>query len=127
MKNNGRMFIYGFDEKEIDELKKIVSENKLPGFSKIEENMSEMRIRDIIKGVKMETHNEELPNCKLVLFNKFVDKEIETAIKAIRNITESSPIFATVTPTSMNWTIKHLLDELNKEREWYIKNGYKNV
>ncbi|MCR3761488.1 DUF3783 domain-containing protein [Clostridium felsineum] len=127
MKNNGRMFIYGFDEKETDELKKIVSENKLPGFSKIEENMSEMRIRDIIKGVKMETHNEELPNCKLVLFNKFVDKEIETAIKAIRNITESSPIFATVTPTSMNWTIKHLLDELNKEREWYIKNGYKNV
>lgn len=121
------MFIYGFDEEEIEGLKKIVTENKLPGFSKIDKNMSKMKIRDLIKGVNVLTYDEELPDCRLVLFNKFVDKEIETAIKAIRTISKSSPIFATVTPTSMNWTLKSLLDELNKEREWYIKNGYKNA
>ncbi|PJI08752.1 MULTISPECIES: DUF3783 domain-containing protein [Clostridium] len=123
MKNNSRMYVYGFEENEIEELKKIVSENKLPGFSTINKNMGNMKVRDIIKGLSVSTYDEELPACKLVLFNKFTDKQVETAIKAIRGIGKSSPIFASVTPTSMNWTVKHLLQELNKEREWYLKNG----
>lgn len=127
MKNNSRMYVYGFEKDEIEGLKKVVSENKLPGFSTINKNMSKMKIRDIIKGLNILTYDEELPACKLVLFNKFTDKQVETAIKAIRSIGKSSPIFASVTPTSMNWTIKHLLEQLSEEREWYVKNGYKNV
>ncbi|MGC8820424.1 MAG: DUF3783 domain-containing protein [Fervidobacterium sp.] len=59
---------------------------------------------------------------KIVLLHNFGKPDI---LKVMRIIKESFPgediIFASTTSTSLTWTVKDLIDELNKEHEEFKK------
>lgn len=84
----------------------------------ISEEMANMKLKDIIDGYKFESNHKELPEEKVIIFNNFTDEELKGMIKMIRAIAPSS-ILAVVTPTSIEWSFKYLVEHLIEEREWY--------
>lgn len=118
MNNNKIMLIFGFDSDEKEKLDKVILNNKIPGYKIISNEMTKMKIGDILSGLKFEIYNKSLPKEKVVLFNNFNDNEINTAIKSLKTI-DSKIIMAVVTPTSIEWTFDYLIEHLIEEREWY--------
>ncbi|WP_315117204.1 DUF3783 domain-containing protein [uncultured Clostridium sp.] len=124
MENNKTILIYGFTEKEKEILENLVSIKKLPTYKVIEKKMCNMTINDIINGLKLELFNvQDLPEEKVILFNNLSDIELDRAISSVRGVFSPSPILAVVTPTSIKWTFKDLLEHLIEERELFKKRG----
>lgn len=119
LKNQKCILAYGLTNKEKDELEglniKIIS---------ITTEMASMKLRDIINGFRFETVDKFLPQEKVVIFNSFEDEELQGLIKVIKAIVEK-PIMAVVTPTSIDWSFKDLINHLIEEREWYKASGKK--
>lgn len=84
----------------------------------ISKEMANMKLKEIIDGYKFESYDKELPEEKVIVFNNFTDEELQGMIKVVRAIAPSS-ILAVVTPTSIDWTFKDLVEHLIEEREWY--------
>lgn len=122
MENNKLMLIYGFEEDEKRTIEKLVEEHDLPELKVVEKNMGKMKVADILDGLRIDVLNEDMPNEKVVIFNNFSDREMETSIKQIRHRFQPSPILAAVTPTSMKWTFDYLLNHLIEERNWFMRN-----
>ena len=116
LSNNKCILVYNLPKDEVNELKN-------NGFKLIEisKEMSEMTIFDILHGLRFETVNVELPKETVILFNDFSDLEIKLAISEIRKRFKGG-IFATVTPTSIEWKFSYLVEHLIEEREWYLRN-----
>lgn len=115
--NNKLMLLYGFSDEERVYFDKIIKELDLPSYKIISPSMANMKIRDILNGLKIDTYNRDLPNEKVVLFNNFPDYELDMAIRTIRSNKEVKPILAVVTQTSVDWEFHSLLDHLIEERE----------
>lgn len=122
MNNNKVMLVYGFNPQEKLSLDKLIEEKKIPGYKVISNEMSKMKIGDILEGYKFEIYNGTLPKEKVVIFNNFNDNEINIAIKCLKEISKGI-IMAVATPTSINWTFDYLIEHLIEEREWYKKNS----
>lgn len=124
MENNKTILIYGFTEEEKRILENLVNMKKLPSYKVIEKKMCNMTINDIVNGLKLEIFNVgNLPEEKVILFNNLSDIELDGAISSVRGVFSPSPILAVVTPTSIEWTFKDLLEHLIEEREWFKKRG----
>jgi hypothetical protein len=115
--NNKLMLIYNLEEEETAFLDNIIKEFNLPPYKTIEKNMANMKVRDIIEGLKIDTYDKELADEKVILFNNFTDHELDAAIKSIRSNRNLKTILAVVTPTSTNWEFHYLLEHLIEERE----------
>ena len=115
LSNNKCILAYRVPEAEIKALKE-------DGFKIIEvsEEMSEMTISDILEGLRFETVNINSPKETVIIFNDFSDEEIKSAVGSIRQRFKGG-IFATVTPTSIEWKVSYLVEHLIEEREWYLK------
>lgn len=116
LSNNKCILVYNLPEDEANELKN-------NGFHLIEisNEMAEMTVFDILRGLRFETVNLNLPNETVILFNDFSDLEIKSAISEIRKRFKGG-IFAAVTPTSIEWKFSYLVEHLIEEREWYLRN-----
>lgn len=116
LSNNKCILVYNTPEEEVKVLKN-------EGFKIIEvsEEMGEMIVSDILKGLKFETINNNIPKETVILFNDFSDNEISLIIKGIRQRFKGG-IFATVTPSSIEWKFSYLVKHLIEEREWYLNN-----
>ncbi len=121
MNNNKVMLIFGFNSEEKEEIDKIIKENKIPGYKVITNEMSKMKIGDILSGLKFEIYNDYLPEEKVIIFNNFNDNEINIAIKNLKQLNRQI-IMAVVTPTSIEWSFDYLIQHLIEEREWHEKN-----
>lgn len=110
--NNKCILVYRLTDEELEELKKANLELIV-----LTDDMADMRIEDIIDGLRILNYNNRLPEEKLILFNNFDEKLLMKIIKEVRAVVTGG-ILATVTPTSIKWTFEHLLDHLVKEREW---------
>lgn len=86
----------------------------------VKDDMTNMTIKDILEGLKFETFNPKSINESVILFNNFLDEELKTCIKKIRE-TVKGGILATVTEHSINWEFNYLAEHLAEEREWYLK------
>lgn len=117
MENNKLLLIYGFSDEEIPFFHNVVDELSIPSIKVIEKSMANMKLQDIIKGLKLDTYDKQLPHEKVVLFNNFADSELDAAIKKIRTNTSLKPILAVITPTSVNWEFHYLMEHLIEERE----------
>lgn len=117
LKNSKLLLLYGFSEDELSFFYNLVKELKISEYRVIEKNMANMKLKDIINGLKIETYNKELPEERIVLFNNFTDAELNDAIKSIRANASIKPILAVVTPTSINWEFHYLVGHLMEERE----------
>ena len=120
MNNNKIILVYGFRTEEKLLLDKLIEGKKIPGYKVINDEMSKMKIKDILEGYKFEIYNGTLPEEKVVIFNNLNDSEINVAIKYLKEISKKI-IMAVTTPTSINWTFGYLIEHLIEEREWYQK------
>ena len=116
LSNNKCILVHNMPEEEYIELKN-------QGFKLIEvsKEMTDMTVADILNGLRFQTVNANLSNETVILFNDFSDEEIKSAITSIRKRFKGG-IFATVTPTSIEWKFSYLVEHLIEEREWYLKN-----
>lgn len=119
MENDKTMLIFGFDKEEKQIMHDLMKKNNLPDYKVIEESMGEMKIKDILNGLKLDIYNCRLPQEKVILLNNFNDEELEKVIKDLRANLISKPILAVVTETSIEWTFENLLEHLIEEREWF--------
>lgn len=113
LENRKALLTYGLSEEEI---KKISSNGSKVII--IQEDMAEMKIKDILTGFKFAISDKVLPKEKVILFNSYNDKDIKSSITYIKK-TIPDAIMAVVTNTSSQWTFSYLLDHLIEEREWY--------
>lgn len=119
MNNEKIMLIYGFIKDELSVFDYLCNEFKLPKYKIIEKDMAKMKVRDLLEGISLPVVNGKIPEEKVVLFNNFSDEELKKCIRYIKNSSESMPIMAVVTDTSINWTFEYLIQHLVEEREWF--------
>ena len=110
--NNKCILIYNLKTEDLSFLN---NEYKIIEVSK---EMANMKIRDILDGLKFETVNDYNEKESLILFNNFGDVEIGTLIKRIREHIKGG-ILAMITENSIDWKVSYLLEHLIEEREWY--------
>lgn len=107
------LLVYGLTKEEIQKIAL-----KTERVAEITTDMADTKIVDILNRVKKDASHANLPDEKVIIFNKYTDSEIQKKVKFIRNKIDN-PVLAVVTPTSMNWTFKDLLEHLIAEREFY--------
>jgi hypothetical protein len=117
--NNKCILIYGFSEEEKEILHSIKEQEALPEYKHITDTMTLMTLRNIVEGIKLEVLSKPLTEEKVIIFNNLSDNELDKAIKSIRSSLQIKPIFAVVTPTSIDWTFADLLEHLIEERDFY--------
>ena len=115
--NKKLILIYGFSNDEI----KILQGLDIPSFKIITKEVANMKVTDIVQGLKFEIYPMDLPDERLILFNNLDDNELNDAIKSIRQKLSKDIILAVVTPTSEQWIFKELLEHLIGERDWHKK------
>ncbi|MDS0525367.1 DUF3783 domain-containing protein [Clostridium sp. SHJSY1] len=112
LENSKCILIYGFKDEELEMLKMI----KLK-LIKVTPEMTSMRVKDIVDGIRIFTYKENMTEEKLVLFNNCESQELYVLIKFIKKMMPKV-ILATVTPLTNEWTFEYLLSHLIKEKEW---------
>jgi len=113
LNNNKCILVYGIDDEELSELIKANFKLKI-----ITKEMLNMKIKDIIIGLKLETITENKLEEKIILFNNYDDKLLQSAVKKVRSIVKGV-ILAAVTPTSSEWTFEYLSEHLIEERNYF--------
>jgi len=107
------ILVSGYNEKELtlilDYTKKVGIENL------IEVKNQEMTLKQIIDAVKDDIINEI--NEKAIVLNAISDKELNAFIHDFKTLGLPRPLFAVVTPTSINWKFKELVMELLEEKK----------
>lgn len=113
LNNNKCILVYGLSNSELVELTK----RKINTIV-IKEEMSSMKIKDIIDGLKFSVAQSKGIGEKAILFNNYEDKTLQKTIKEVRSFI-SGGVLAVITPTSIDWTFEYLLNHLIEEREWF--------
>jgi hypothetical protein len=68
------------------------------------------------------SHIEDLPLEKTIILNGFEGEKLQRTVMDIREILQSRPILAVVTPISINMKFGEILEHLIEEREFHKKN-----
>jgi hypothetical protein len=124
LNNNKCILIYGFEIAEQITLNKILTDFGSMTYKTIQKGMANMKLKDILEGMKFEIYSKDLPeNEKVILFNNFSDEELNKMIVSLRNKFNKPPILAIITATSSEWTFKELILHLVKEREFLKQNN----
>ncbi|MFX0549694.1 DUF3783 domain-containing protein [Hathewaya histolytica] len=121
--------IFGFDEVKRNKLSSICLKYDA-SLKNVEKNILGNKLEDIIKDRAIESAIDEknfksFENEKVILFNNFNEDELNKVIKDIRADKDLKCILAVITPTSIEWEFKYLLEHLIEEREWFRKNNNK--
>ncbi|WP_373897361.1 DUF3783 domain-containing protein [Haloimpatiens sp. FM7315] len=124
LNNDSFILAYGFNDEETAFLTSLVGESSL---KIIEKSMANTKIKDIIEGIYLPVYDKNMPEDKVILFNNVEDKKVDLLVKDIRTNEAIKCILAVVTPTSSEWTLKKLLKELLREREWFKNNSNKRA
>lgn len=119
--NDKVIITYGLDESELEILNLKFKDKTSRECIVVKENMSKLKLRDILSEKIEVDEIHEMPKEKVIIFNNFSSGAIQSAVKIVRNNLESKPILASVTPVSINWSFKFLLEHLIKEREQFSK------
>jgi hypothetical protein len=124
--NEKLILAYGLTKEEEERLNSLLSKKNILPCKIIDKNMGNVTIKEMLSLVQCEERciegkesNTELPKEKLLLFSNYEDKELYDLIASIREVKPSNTIQASVTPTSINWTVSYLLQHLIEEREAY--------
>jgi hypothetical protein len=121
MTNDKFLIIYGFDAKDEETIKIILTQNQFPESLILKNSMAKMKISEIVSGVKYEIHDYKLPIAQVVLFYNFSDIELNKTFKEIKKALIKMPICAVVTDISVSWTLEYLVKHLIEEKKWHEK------
>ena len=119
LNNNKKMLIYGFNEDEMELIDDLISSNSVPNYVVISSSMISMKIKDILKGIKIDIFEDIPINERMILFNNLSDDELNISIKEISRVFNPRPILAVITRASIEWDVAYLIKHLALEREWF--------
>lgn len=118
MNRNKVTLIYGFGDKEKEQIEGIVKKYHLHKVKEIDAAMAGMKVGDILaEKAGTALPKAEMPDEKVILFNDMSDEEIQKYIEHLRSSFKPLPILAVITETSEKWTFEYLVEHLIEERE----------
>ena len=83
----------------------------------VTDETASLSLKEIITLPAMAGRGTETTLKKAVILSGFTEKELHDLLAAFRSSPLPRPFFATLTPTSENWSHQKLLNELSKEAD----------
>lgn len=106
--------VFNFNNKELITIKSVF---RMIGINDIillnSENIN-TDIKDILKD-EILSDSKETINSKAIIFNNIDSKKISAVSDNLKRLKIKRPLLATITDTSINWSLKKLLYNLNEE------------
>ena len=112
------LIFIGFGDKELDKIKKYIDASDIFSINSASKAVS---LGEIINNIEKYAGDGTWHMQKFVLMHGLTNKDIKNVLSVFKQLGMKDVIFATTTPTSLNWTLQHLLDELVEEHEYFKK------
>lgn len=110
------IIVYGYDETDYNKINLYSEKMDIDISIKVNKNELGNKIKDIIdENMKNISHKNDV-NSKLILFNAVSNYELHSFIEHFNELNIEKPLYAVVTPTSINWNLGDLIEELIRER-----------
>ncbi len=77
----------------------------------------EKRLGDLLLQPHQSGREADAGNVRAVILSGISENELHRTLSAYRQVNLPRPLWATLTPTSENWTLSALLQELQQEKE----------
>lgn len=113
LKNEKAILVYGLANEEIKKIQSLGIKVIV-----ITNEMMDMKVKDILSGLRFEIVTTDKFNEKVILFNDLTDEEVRFMVSTTKSIVKN-PILAVVTITSKEWEFKKLIKHLIEEKEWH--------
>lgn len=107
------LLLIGFENEEIEKLKEIFK-----NVIAVSKDMEEMKLSEVIEK-KEEGRGGRLGQQRIVIMHDIPKEEIGSTINSIKKMIDKHIIFATSTPTSLQWKIRDLVEELLEEDRYF--------
>ena len=110
--------VCGFTPEERQTILKMFNDKKFKHLPVVYTTMNDRT--ELMKDMISRTHQTGLENeCGLdraIIMSGLTEKELHRTMKTYKKLKLPKPLWATMTPTSENWTVENLISELNSER-----------
>jgi hypothetical protein len=117
MEGKAKILVFGFTAEEQQRIDRGLASLGVPPALKMRPNQQGMVLRRILAGEGEEQERPDVPaQERLVLFHNISDAGVQALMRLVREAGAGKPIFAVVTPTSIDWTLGELLAHLMEER-----------
>jgi hypothetical protein len=118
MEGKAKILVYGFSEGEQRRIDAGLAALGVPPALKMRPGQGGVVLRRIIaaEGQDPEVPGEPAAQERLVLFHNVTDAGVQALMRFFRETVAGRPIFAVVTPTSIDWTLGRLAAHLVEER-----------
>jgi len=118
------ILVCGFSADERKSILKMLSDKKfkrLPVIFTTSEDRRELMKEMITRGHQTGLDSEcgpgdECPLDRAIIMSGLTEKEFHRTMKTYKKLKLTKPLWATLTPTSENWTVESLISELNSEK-----------
>lgn len=110
------ILVYGFDGKEFIKLKTYCNMVGVKDIIQVQNNMLEEKVQNIIDKSITEIKCEEVPKERAIVINGFSGQKLHVFLENFKRTGLTRPLIATTTETSLTWTFRELVSELNRER-----------
>ena len=121
MESKAKILVYGFSEEGRRRIDDGLAARGAPPTQKLRPGQRGTVLRRILAGepeapAAAESPAPQTAGERLVLFHNISDGGVQVLMRFFREQGEGRPIFAVVTPTSIDWTLGELLAHLLEER-----------
>jgi len=117
-----KIFVCGFDREQLEKITNMCELLQMMDPCELRKNSLDYQISSLIESC-FASNNVEKIDDYLILFNDVEDVVISRFIDHYRETGLPRPLWAVVTKHSVQWSLRHLINELKKEREEIEKNS----
>lgn len=117
------ILVYGFGAKDYSKLKNYCMMMGIRDLIQVDKDMLNEKVQNILEDEIKKSECNEAPGDKAIIINAFSGQKLHTFLGNFKRTGLRRPLIATVTPTSLNWTVLELVSELQKEREAIAKSN----
>ncbi len=108
------LLLIGFPEEEIEKVRDATDMDILP----VDARWENEKLKDIVMKKPLNEY-QRLGEQRIVIMHDVEKEEISPIMKGIRGAINEHIIFATTTPTSLDWELYRLIEELLEEDEYF--------
>lgn len=110
------ILVYGFSGKDLQVIKGYSLMVGVRDIIEIKKDMLDIKVQDILEDTLTGQEGAPGPKDRAIVFNAFPGKKLNIFIANFKSTGISQPLLATVTPTSIGWKFRDLVEELQRER-----------
>lgn len=107
---------YGYDPIALSAIKKFAASIGISEIIDIKHNQLFNTLRQLIDGTGNVSSKDITHKSPAIVFNAVTNGELNQFVREFRSLNLPRPLFAMVTPTSINWKFADLVDDLLEER-----------